>query len=208
MFSLLMTKQGAIGAAIVLALIAGTAWLNGEIRAAEERGQAEEMARVAEINWQAITDSTNEAWAERAATWDSARLALSTKLEDQKGATRVAREGAAQLVLAARSRIRTLADSLQTLTAEDLEVIATGIDSLETAERLCQGALGTCEELVQASDLRLFDVTSERDQALDVGRQLSITVDRLQNLRRPTVGKVGILGWVLAAGFAALTVIQ
>ena len=208
MISLLMTKQGAIGAAIVLALITGAAWLNGEIRAAKEQGQAEELARVAELNWQAIMDSVNGSWAEREATANERIQALSSELESQSSVATAASERALEAISDARGRLALLSDSINTLTAEDVAAISAGIDSLEIAERLCQGALGTCQELVKVSDSRIFDLEAQHRQTLDVSRQQAIVIDRLQNLRRPKIGSVGYLGWLTAAAAIVVAVVR
>lgn len=206
MLSFLMTRQGATVAAIVCAVVVGVAWINGKIQAAEARGQAELLAEQSEIEFQAILDSVNGSWAEREQVWDSTHTALQDDLDRQKGAVRVARENASEAVLAARTRITALSDSLESLTAADLATIGAGLDSLEEANRLCNQALGACEDLVESADARIWDLETQQRQSLALVRQQALTINRLQDLGRPTMGTGGyvVAGIAVAEGIFIL----
>jgi len=204
---LAIIKAYGIYVAILAAIGLAFGWYRSEIRAAEARGQAELMAAQAEAGWQALLDSV-DVWDARKAAADSAIQGLRVKLEDQAGSARAAHDGTMQVVLAARGRIRSLVDSIESLTVEDLDVIAAAIDSSEESSRLCNQALGTCQQLVTAGDSRIWALEAEQRQSLDLNRSQALVIDRLQGLRRPSVGTVGILGWGIAGVEAVVLILQ
>ena len=193
--------------ALVAALGLAFGLYRSEIRAAEARGQAELMAEQAEAGWEALLDSV-DVWEARKAASDSIRVALTNDLSQKVSALGQARESASEAILAARNRLQMLEDSLNTLTTEDLVVIREGIDSLEAAQRACEGTLGTCETLVKAADARIFQIEAEQRQSLDLNRNQALVIERLQNLRGPSIGTVGWLGWTLAVLEAVVIVVR
>jgi len=193
--------------ALVAALGLALGLYRSEIRAAEARGEAELMAAEVEAGWTALLDSV-DVWDARKATADSAIQALRSDLDRQSGLVRVARESASTAILSARATIAALSDSLGQLTQADLDAISAAIDSSEEATRLCTGALGSCEQLVKAADARIFQIEAEQRQSLDLNRSQALVIDRLTNLRKPSIGAVGWLGYALATVLGTLLVIR
>jgi len=199
MLSFLMTKQGAIAGAVVLVLVVAAAWVNGLVQAAEARGQAELLARQAEIEFEAIVDSLNGVWVERAKADSLVRRALRDSLASKDVALARARESGSRAILDARNTISALSDSLGKLTEEDLVVIGAALDSLEGQNRLCDGALDTCQQLVKASDARIWDLEEQGRQKDAVMHQQAFTIDWLQKIGRPKMGTVGYVAAAIAA---------
>lgn len=183
--------------AVAAAVVAAIGWYRTEIKRAEARGQAELMAEQAEIAWAALQDSA-VAWSERKASYDSARTAMLADLDRLRGVARVAEQAASQAVLDARVVISALSDSLATLTREDLTVIGAAVDTLQHAVTACNAALGRCEDLVTASDARVWDLEAQQRQALDLNRAQALTIERLQALRPSSGGLVKYGGWLVA----------
>lgn len=208
MLSFLMTKQGALVGAIVLALTVSVAWINGRIQAAEARGQAEEMARVARAEFDAVIDSINGHWAERDAAYAAENAALKRSLGQEVHAHALSRESATAVTADARRAIAELSGKVDSLTQIALNQATIAIDSLEEAERLCSGALGTCQDLVKAADARIWDLEARQRQALDLTRNQAVTIERLQNLGRPKMGTGGYVAAAVAAVSVVLNVVQ
>jgi chromosome segregation ATPase len=203
MLALLKTKEGMIGALVLFVLIGGAAWLNGAIQSAEARGEARLMAAQAQANWEALLDSV-DTWTAREAAWDSTHAALTANLDSLKGVARVASARARQATLGARATLARLEDSLETLTAEDVVEIAAAVDTLEAAEAACNAALENCEELVQATESRIYDIQAQLEQTLNTSRHQALTIERLQDLQRPRMNALGYAGWIVAIAEAAL----
>ena len=193
--------------ALVAALGLAFGLYRSEIAAAEARGQAEQMAAEVEAGWTALLDSV-DIWDARKATADSAIQALRSDLDRQSGLVRVARESASTAIVSARATIAALSDSLGQLTQFDLDAIGAAIDSSEEANRLCTGALGSCEQLVKAADARIWDLEAEQRVSLDLNRNQAIVIDRLQSLRGPRITTLGWLGWAAAVLEAVAIVVR
>ena len=193
--------------ALVAALGLALGLYRSEIRAAEARGQAELMAHQADSAMAAMEDSL-PVWAAREMAANERASAIQGDLDSLKALMGVNRERDAQAILAAYSVIERLTDSLGTLTAGDLAAIAGGMESLQEANRLCNDALGRCEELVRVSDARIWDLQEQGRQKDAVMHQQTATIDRLQNLRGSKVGTFGWLGWSAAAVATVLLVVR
>ena len=178
-----------------------------EINAAEARGQAELMAHQADSAMAAMEDSL-PIWAAREMAANERASAIQGDLDSLKALMGVNRERDAQAILAAYSVIERLTDSLGTLTAGDLAAIAGGMESLQEANRLCNDALGRCDELVRVSDARMWDLQEQGRKKDAVMHQQTATIDRLQNLRGSKVGTLGWLGWSAAAVATVLLVVR
>ena len=205
MFALVKAYGGYAALVAVLGLAFGL--YRSEIRAAEARGEAELMAAEVEAGWTALLDSV-DVWDARKATADSAIQALRSDLDRQSDLVRVARESASAAILSARATIAALSDSLGQLTQADLDAISAAIDSSEEATRLCTGALGSCEQFVKAADARIWALEAEQRQSLDLNRSQALVIERLQSLRRPSVGTVGWIGWAAAVLEAVVIVVR
>ena len=208
MLSFLMTKQGALVGAIVLLLVVSVAWVNGKIQAAEARGKAEEMARATRLEFEAVVDSINASWAERDAAWKAENAALRDSLGTQTQSLALSRESAARATEDARRAISNLTSQVDSLTQVALDQASAAIDSLETAERLCSVALGTCEDLVTAADARIWDLEARQRQSLDLNRAQALTIERLQELGRPKMGTGGYVAAGIAIVEAIVIVLQ
>ena len=205
----MLTILKAYGGYVALVAVLGLAFglYRSEIRAAEARGEAREMAAQVEVGWQALLDSV-DVWESRKAASDGIRDSLRAELAASRGRLGVAENAASQAVSDARLVIASLSDSLATLTQADLDAISAAIDSSEEATRLCTGALGTCETLVKAADSRIWDLEAEQRQSLDLNRSQALVIERLQNLRGPSVGWLGYLGWAAAVLEAVVIVVR
>lgn len=203
MLALLKTKEGMIGTLVVLVLIGGVAWLNGAIQSAEARGQAREMAAQAQANWEALLDSI-ETWDARERAKDSVHAAEMAELKAQSTEARAELADAQERNTGLQGTIARLREAPASCTIEDVEEIEATVEAFQQAAETCDSALENCETMVRESDLRLFEVRDQRNQALDVSRQQALTIERLRDLQRPKMGAWGYAGWALAIAEAGL----
>jgi hypothetical protein len=201
--ALLKTKEGMIGALVVLIVIVGAAWVNGAIQSAEARGEARLMAAQAQANWEALLDSV-DTWQARDAVKDSAHAAEMAEFEAQSGAARAELETALQANMGLQGTIARLRETPESCTLADVQEIEATVEAFQTAAETCDAALGNCETMLRESDLRLFDTRAQRDESLAVARQQALVIDRLQDLQRPRMNTLGYAGWIVAIAEAAL----
>ena len=195
------------GGWILLLVLAAAGWVGRQIQLAGDRREAQLLADAAKVEFLALVDSV-EVWKARKAASDSARNVLATELAAERVTGRADSIRAAQELVGTRSLLAKARRSIDSLTLTDVEEIIAGVDALEDANKSCNASLGTCGELVKAADARIWTLEAEQRRILEVTRQQSFTIDRLQNIGTPPVGTWGYVGWALAAIGAVVAIVQ